>query len=161
MGRKKSTDLHIDLGAMPEPTPVSALSHDAELPTLTMDEMKEIQAQARAEVDAELKAKLRSDFLAKTKSDMKKKALFVEGSGDRGQFVERIRIDLPKFSDRITLDGTIYFHGATYPFAPATAAVVKEVMNRQWLHHAEINGLDMNDYVGMKPHNAVLTQRSV
>ena len=58
--------------------------------------------------------------------------------------------------DRITIDGTIYFHGATYKFGPAKAAVIKEVMGRQWLHHAEIKGLDMNEYLGRKPSNAVV-----
>ena len=155
MPRKKPTP-GVSLGAFPvePPAPVS------DMPTLTMEEMRELEAQARAEVQVELKAKLKADFLAKSKSDIKKKALFSEGHNDPGQAIERITINLPKFSDRITLDGVIYFHNGTYGFAPPKAAVIKETINRQWLHHAEINGLDMNDYMGRQAQNPVLTQRS-
>lgn len=155
MPRKKPTP-GVQLGAFPvEPeAPVS------DMPTLTLAEMQELEAQARAEVQVELKAKLKADFLAKSKSDIKKKALFAEGQHDPANQVERIIINLPKFSDRITLDGVVYFHGGNYGFATPKAAVIKEVMNRQWMHHAEINGLDMNDFLGRSPSNPVLTQRS-
>lgn len=156
MPRKKAAP--IDLGAFPD----EALAEIREdMPTLSLDEMREIEAQARKEVQVELKARLKSDFLAKSKADIKKKVLFQEGHGDVSQKAERITIDLPKFSDRITLDGVIYFHGGTYGFTPPKAAVINEVMGRQWLHHAEINGLDMNDYTGRKPNNSVLTQRNL
>jgi len=156
---KKFEDMHLDLGAMPEQEDSGPLLLGAALPTLSMDEMKEIELQARAEVEAELKEKLRADYLAKTKSDLKKKSLFVEGSDAQGASLERIQIDLPKFSDRIVIDGTIYFHNGTYSFAPQKAAVIKEIMNRQWMHHAEINGLDINEYNGRKKQDRVLTAR--
>jgi hypothetical protein len=153
---RKKTATALSLGAFPvePPAPVS------DMPTLTLEEMRELEAQARAEVEVELKAKLKADFLAKSKQDIKKKALFAEGHSDLGNRIERITVDLPKFSDRITLDGVIYFHGGTYGFAGPKAAVIKEVMNRQWLHHAETKGLDMNDYMGRMPSNPVITQRS-
>ena len=152
MARKKPT-LPIGLGDMP----ADAEPHttDVLVPTLTLEEMQEIEAQAREEVNKELKARLKADFLAKTKSDLKKKALFKDGVDSKADVIERIRIDLPKFSNRITLDGVIYLHGQTYSFSQPQAAVVKEIINRQWLHHAEINGLDMNEYLGLKPKNEV------
>lgn len=150
--------LDIKLGAL-DVSPAALAGSDT--PTLTMDEMKEIEVQAREEVNAELKTKLREDFLAKTKSAMKKKALFTDGTNERGASLERIRVDLPQFSDRITLDGVIYFHGSSYDFAPAKAAVIKEVMNRQWLHHAEIKGLDVNEYHGRRQSNPTINPRSI
>ena len=152
MARKKPT-LPVGLGDMP-----ADLEHHVETvdtPTLSMAEMKEIEAQAREEVNKELKARLKADFLAKTKADLKKKALFSAGTNAVGDKLERVRIDLPKFSNRITLDGIIYLHGMTYDFTQQQAAVVKETINRQWLHHAEINGLDMNEYLGRQPKNEV------
>jgi len=151
MARKKPT-LPVGLGDMPAEM---EQQHDVFAPTLSLDEMKEIETQARAEVEKELKARLKADFLAKTKADLKKKALFSDGKDSKAEFVERVRIDLPKFSNRITLDGVIYLHGMSYDFSQPQAAVVKEIMNRQWLHHAEINGLDMNEYLGRQPKNEV------
>lgn len=146
-------DMKLSLGAMPEMQP--------DMPTLTNEEMKAIEAQAREEVNRELKEKLRADYLAKTKADMKKKALFVEGKDSREASVEYIVIDLPKFSDRITIDSTVYFHGMRYAFAPKKAAVIKETMHRQWLHHAEINGLDVNEYLGRRHAAQVINPKSI
>lgn len=149
---KKSDGTHVTLGDMPE----IPAQHSVDLPTLSMDEMKALEAQAREEINAELKARLKADFLAKTKADLKKKAFFVEGKDAKGAQIERIYLNLPKFNDRITLDGVIYFHGCTYNFTPGAAAVINETMHRAWLHHAEINGLDMNEYAGRKPLNQVV-----
>ena len=152
MARKKPT-LPVGLGDMPADAEQSV--PDMFAPTLTLEEMQEIEAQAHAEVNKELKARLKADFLAKTKAELKKRALFKTGTDSNADVIERVHIDLPKFSNRITLDGVIYLHGQTYSFSQPQAAVVKEVINRQWLHHAEINGLDMNDYFGLKQKNEV------
>lgn len=152
MSRKKAASLHdVNLGLIPE-----LPAQDIDTPLLTAAEMKEIEAQASKEVQEELKAKLRQDYLSKTKAELKKKALFVEGKDAKGENVDRILIDLPKFSDRITLDGVIYFHNVTYSFTAQKAATIREIIYRQWLHHAEINGLDMNEMFGRKPYNATI-----
>lgn len=159
MARRKG-DLSLDLGALPElPMHVSHVPEpDAPL-TLSMDEMKEIEAQAKAEVDAELKKQLRADYLAKTKADLKKKTMFARGQNDKGEKLEEIFIDLPKFSDRITLDQVVYMHGYKYSFSPAKAAVIKEIMWRQWYHQAEISGLDTNEFMGRKAQNASISPK--
>lgn len=152
---KQTKDLKaLSLGELPETVPGS------DTPTLTMEEMREIQAQAKKEVDEELKAKLRADFLSKTKADMKKRILFTEGESAKGPSIERILIDLPKFSDRITLDGVMYMHGCIYAFTPAKAATIKEIVYRQWMHHAEIKGLDMNEFLGRQKYAAVVSPKS-
>ena len=166
MTRKKPTapvDLNVSLGAMPTDAAEQSTYQAArvDMPTLTMDEMKDLEAQARAEVEADLKARLKDDFLKKTKQDMKRRALFREGTNDKGELLERIQVLLPKFSDRITLDGVIYFHGCSYDFGPAQAATVKEIIGRQWGHHDEINGLDMNEYLGRRHQTAKVTNRAV
>lgn len=151
--RKKATTLrNVDLGAIPDPAV-------AEAPLLSIADMKEIEAQAAREVQEELKAKLRSDYLEKTKSALKKKALFVEGKGDKGDVLEKILIDLPKFSDRITLDGVVFFHGRAYDFNTSKAATIRDIIYRQWLHHAEINGLDMNELFGRQKYHATLSPK--
>lgn len=150
--RRKATALrNIDLGAMP-----GQAQPQMEAPLLSISEMKEIEEQASREVQEELKAKLRSDYLAKTKAELKKKSLFVAGKSETGENIERILIDLPKFSDRITLDGVIYFHGISYNFTPKKAATIRDTIYRQWLHHAEINGLDMNELFGRKKYHSTI-----
>lgn len=152
MTRKKASTLrNVDLGDLPG-QPLAP----AEAPLLSIADMKEIEAQAQREVQEELKEKLRSDYLSQVKADLKKKALFVAGKDDKGEHLERILIDLPKFSDRITLDGCAYFHGISYSFNAKKAATIRDTIYRQWLHHAEINGLDMNELFGRKKYHAVV-----
>lgn len=162
MAKKNLEDLTV--GDLPE-TVVAVKKAAAparySMPTLTDDEMKALEAQAHEEVESELKEKIKADFLAKTKADMKRKALFVEGGSDAGNKLEPILIDLPKFSDRITLDGVIYMHGNVYNFTTKKAATIKEVIFRQWMHHAEINGLDMNEFFGRRKYSAVINPKSV
>src|ERR1700676_5292638 len=117
MTRSKS-DFNLDMGSMSSESEVSLL------PTLTMAEMKEIEAQAQAEVAAELKANLRKDFLARTKAELKKQVLFKAGTDEKGEVLERILIDLPKFAADIRLDGIIYSHRHSYVFGQARAAVI-------------------------------------
>lgn len=149
--RKKATTLrNIDLGAIPDPI-------IAEAPLLSIADMKEIEAQAVREVREELRTKMRGDYLEQKKSELKKKALFVEGKGDKGNILEKILIDLPKFSDRITIDGVVFFHGRAYDFNPAKAATIRDIIYRQWVHHAEINGLDMNELFGRKKYHATIS----
>lgn len=147
---KKATTLrNIDLGAIPDPIATEA-------PLLSIADMKEIEAQAVREVQEELRAKMRSDYLEQKKLELKKKALFIEGKNDKGNIFEKIFIDLPKFSDRITTDGTVYFHGKDYTFNPTKAATIRDIIYRQWLHHAEINGLDMNELFGRKKYHSTI-----
>ena len=155
MGRRPADkSLSLDLGnfsSLPEEAPEKPAAV-----TLSMDEMKSLEDQARQEVEAETKAQLRKTFLEKTKADLKKQRLFQAGISDTGEDLAYIMIDLPKFSNRITIDGVSYLHGVGYYFAKNKAATIREVMARQWLHHAEINGLNTNDYLGVKPQAPVL-----
>jgi len=63
-----------------------------------------------------------------------------------------------EYSDRITLDGTIYMHGHIYTVPRQRAAVLQDIMFRTWGHQAEIDGKKKDYY--RKAKNVVLSPTS-
>lgn len=55
-------------------------------------------------------------------------------------------IDLPGFSDRVILDGTIYLHGVTYYVTEAVEATLLSQMQDSWYHEDEVGGVNKNAY---------------
>lgn len=55
-------------------------------------------------------------------------------------------LDLAEHSDRITIDGKIYLHGATYTLPQSVYNGVREAIYRGWEHQREIDGKDRNAY---------------
>lgn len=130
-------------------------------PTLSTQEMLELEAQAQEEVQAELKKKLRDEFKKAAKDRLRKKALFKQGEDTEEDDGEYITIDLAKHSLFLNLDGRIFYHGQTYKFSREQAAVVREQMHRTWLHDAEIHGLDMNAFNGRQQAQARISPNTM
>ena len=124
---------------------------------LTAEEKAAIEKEAAEEVALELKEQKRADYKAQAKSKLKKQELFRHGRDDEGEETEPVTINLASHSPYIRLDSAVYYHGMTYRLNRAKAQVIKDVMHRTWLHDAEINGLDMNQFMGRQKYASVIS----
>lgn len=128
-------------------------------PTLTTDEMVQLEAEARKEVEAEAKKQLKADFKEAAKKELRRKTLFRHGEDAEGDDdeVQSVTLNLAPHSAFLTLDGRVYYHGMTYKFTKMQVATVNEIIHRGWLHEAEINGTDINAINGRRAYNAVIS----
>lgn len=124
--------------------------------TLTMEEMKVLEAEAIAEFEEEAKAELMEEFKAKTKAALRKKIKFKDEEAISDVY-ETVTVELAKHADRITIDGVVYLHGLTYKVSHAKACAMRDIMYRTWLHQTEIDGQDMNDFMGRRKYQSTLS----
>lgn len=144
-GRKPSAEkAHPSVAPKP---PVSVLDLD-EAGELSAADKAALDKEAELEVLADLKAKAMDDYKKAKKLELSKKAMFKHGKDAKGQNVERIAIDVAQHVPHIRLDGVVYYPGFSYTVSHDVARVLKEQMYRSYLHDAEINGLDINGYMG-------------
>lgn len=129
-------------------------------PSLSEDEMKSLEAEAKKELQAEIKEQLAADYKERVKAEERRKIRFVKDTAGLDN-PEQVTIELPSFADRITLDGVVYLHGYSYKFGKAKAAAVREIMHRAWMHQAEIDGKDMNEFLGRKKYLSTLGPKGV
>lgn len=57
-----------------------------------------------------------------------------------------ITLDMAGHSDRIMLDGVIYFHGQTYEVPKRVYDVLAETIGRGWEHEDEVGGANREQY---------------
>lgn len=57
-----------------------------------------------------------------------------------------ITLDMAGHSDRIMIDGTIYFHGQTYEVPKKLYDVLQDIISRGWEHEHEIGGANREFY---------------
>lgn len=57
-----------------------------------------------------------------------------------------VTVNLAPYTDRIMLDGKMFFHGFTYTVTEKQAASMREIMSRTWIHEASTGGANMNAY---------------
>lgn len=102
----------------------------------TVKELEDARARARQ--------KLADDIVAQefgTKTDIPRK-----GPIKRKERMCEITLDLAPHSDRLVIDGTIYFHGRTYTVPQSLFDVMREQQYRGWEHQREIDGKDRDFY---------------
>lgn len=70
----------------------------------------------------------------------------------------QVRIDLPEYADRLTIDGRIYMHNGTYTLPKSAADGVAEMQSRAWGHQREIEG---KPRFNPRPNNARISPAGV
>lgn len=102
-------------------------------PLLTVEELREIEAEVQREIDKDLKAKAKDDAREK----MLKEARVKRGLAEASEWVE---INLPEHADRVTINGVPYMHARAYNVPVSMAMQLRETMFRAWEHQAVVEG---------------------
>lgn len=66
-----------------------------------------------------------------------------------------LTLDLPEFTDRITINHFAYMHGGTYTVPRHVADSLREIQSRAWDHDNEINGKGIADRARL-PRNTLI-----
>jgi hypothetical protein len=107
--------------------------------SLDAETKEALRLRARAAAADEQKQKS-ADALYLTYLEEERRAL------DPQQETKYIQLDLAGHSDRIRLDGTIFFHGITYGVPRAVFESLRETVQRGWKHEFEVGGANRNAY---------------
>lgn len=117
-------------------------------PTLLSDEEKTLlRAKALERVAKERKEQAMDAFLAAEIEQARRAHL-------PGEEMKYISLDMAGHSDRIMIDGVVYFHGQTYEVPKRLYDVLAEVVSRGWEHEDEIGGANRDSY--RKPRSTAL-----
>jgi hypothetical protein len=120
-------------------------------PTTLDDETKSVlRAKARATIAKEVEEKT-ADALYQDYLEEERRALNPQ------EEIKWITLDLAGHSDRITLDGTIFFHGMTRPVRKAVYDSLRDIVARGWEHESEIGFANRGRNISMRPQNRVLS----
>lgn len=117
--------------------------------TLTDEDRASLRARAAAAIDKEVhQATVDAMYAQFLKEERAKRTPADE--------IKYIQLDLAAHSDRIMLDGTVYFHGTTYAVPRRVYEVLRETVQNGWRHERESEGkLNRNAY--RKPIAPVLS----
>lgn len=117
-------------------------------PTLLSDEVKDrLRAAAAERVHKEKVQAAEDDFLERVINEERRK-------GIPNEEMKYITLDMAGHSDRIMLDGVVYFHGQTYAVPKSTFDTMAEVVSRGWQHEDEVGGANRDVY--RRPRNLTL-----
>lgn len=108
---------------------------------------KEAEAEATEDHKEELKARVKSALKASKRQALKK------ASGQEEQMRD-IMLDLAPHSDRIVIDGTVYFHGQAYTVTDSVYRTLTEIVARGWEHEHEVGNANQKAY--RAPRHAVI-----
>lgn len=117
--------------ALFSPAELEALENEAALAA-----QEDMRNEARARVIETLKAQKRAQL---------------QSALDPDEEMYLFTVDLAPYADRITLDGVIYMHGATYEVPRRQFQTMNEIVARSWAHEREIGNANAQDY--RKPRN--------
>lgn len=115
-----------------------------------------------ASLDDDLKASLRAKAklaVAKEQEEKSADALYEQFLEEERRALDPqyetkyIVLDLAEHSDRITLDGTVFFHGDRYAVSLPVYQSLKEIVARGWDHERETQG---HTRFNPRKHNRVL-----
>lgn len=107
-------------------------------PASLNDEAKDaLRAKAREQIDREVEEKT-ADVLFQEYLEAERRAR------DPEQEMKWITLDLAGHSDRITLDGTIFFHGMTRAVPKNVYDSLRDIVARGWEHESEIGFANRN-----------------
>jgi len=119
---------------------------------LTEEEIALLEDEADQEVQQELKDKEIERVKASIRSRKRREASL------EGEMVT-VLIDVPGHSDRITVDGSVYFHGHSYVVPYGLSQMIHEIMFRAWQHEWNVGGANSNDY--RRPTNTQLNMANL
>jgi predicted glycoside hydrolase/deacetylase ChbG (UPF0249 family) len=118
---------------------------------LSDDDRAQIRARAREEVDKEYKDAALKAELDKALAEERKK----RNSKDLAhEDTVIVMIDLPGYTDRMTINNRHYMQGRTYTVSTSVARDMQSIMARAWQHEDEIGGANRDQY--RKPANRTL-----
>lgn len=117
----------------------------------SIDELEKdkLRERARAAVAKEQQEKT-ADALYLQYLDEERRAL------DPKQEMKLISLDMAGHSDRIALDGIVFFHGITYEVPRTVYESLREVVANGWQHEDEIGGANRDQY--RKPKHLVMNR---
>lgn len=122
-------------------------------PTSIDDEVKaSLRAKARVAVAAEQREKTEDALYAQFLEEERRVL-------DPQHEIKYIVLDLAGHSDRVMLDGTVYFHGVHYGVPLPVYEVLREVVQRGWDHEDEVGGANRNHY--QKPRDTHVSRGGV
>lgn len=116
---------------------------------LTPEEMEALKKEAAEQVLAEMRA-------ARKKAFLKQQVQKYRQAGKPGQEMIPLTIDLPGHADRVSLDGTVFFHGVTYTVPMDKFRTIIDICARAWEHENEVGGANRDAYKGRAPVNKVI-----
>lgn len=116
--------------------------------SLLDDNLKaQLRARARAAAQAEREKAAEDALYAKYLEEERR-------AGDPQHEIKYIVLDLAGHSDRITMDGVVYFHGLRYGVPKPVYDSMREIVARGWKHEAEVGGANRNNY--QRPRDTVV-----
>jgi len=127
-------------------------------PILTNDEYRAAIERAKKRVEEDAKKEALKHVEAQAYDEMRGKRGIRTGDPQKDELVE-ITMDLPEFTDRITINGFVYFHTKTYTVPRHIADSLRDIQWRAWLHDNEINGKGIADR-GRLPRNTIFNAKS-
>lgn len=113
---------------------------------LSAEDKANLRQRARDKVMKERKQRAEDAFLAAAVEEERH-------ANDPEYEQKRITLNLAGHSDRIMLDGTVFFHGMTYNVPFPVYQSLKEVQARGWDHEDEVGGVNRDLY--RKPRSPV------
>jgi hypothetical protein len=116
--------------------------------THTEEELVALRGKAKAKVLAEKKKAAETELLKKFEQEAR-------AEDDPEEEMVSIMIDLPGHSDRITVDGKIFFHGSTYTVPRRKFDSLRDIVSLAWDHEDSVQGANTNDY--RRPRNINLS----
>lgn len=126
---------------------------------LSQEERDAIGKRATAAAAKELKQRQEDEFY-------KASLQAAREANDPDEALESFTLDLAGHSDRITLDGTVYFHGRTYEVSMRLKQTLKDIVARTWEHEDEVGGVNRDQHrpvrsVALSPRapNGITTSR--
>jgi hypothetical protein len=120
--------------------PVMKVDHSL----ISEERREELRLEAQQKIDAERVKSAEDDYLKKAELELRR-------AHDPDEEMIEITLDLAEHSDRITIDGVMYFHGYTYKVPLNTYRTILEIQSRGWDHQAIVDGKNVNSY--RKAHN--------
>lgn len=106
---------------------------------LTDDEKAQLRAKARERVEQERRDAAMDIFLQQ-EIELARRAYIPS------QEMKLLFLNMAGHSDRIMIDGVVYFHGQTYEVPKSLYDVLNEVVARGWDHEDEIGGANRDVY---------------
>lgn len=116
---------------------------------LTVAEIDDIRAKARAEIMADKKGKLKQDILAQEKLRLQREEGLTTGNGHQDQIMS-LTIDLAPYAPYININGQCYYHGRTYQVPRHVADTLRDQMFMTWKHQNQIDGKDAAQFYAAK-----------
>lgn len=114
-----------------------------DLELLSAAEIATLEHEAEVEAIDEHKDKIKASVRAKFKAA---KVRELRGITDEEDEMRTILLDLAPHSDRITLDGKVFFHGQSYTVPRDVFGVLNECMARGWQHEDEVGNANQKSY---------------